>query len=61
MKKEPAITVGSITALVVAVLALAASFGLHLSDEQRNAIVGVLAVVGPIVAGYVTRSKVTPA
>lgn len=61
MKNEPAITVASITAAVSAAIALLTAFGLNLSTEQTAAILGVVAVVGPLVAGYFTRAKVTPA
>lgn len=60
MKNEPAITVASITAVVVAAIALLVAFGVQVSDEQAAAIVGFVAVVGQLVAGYVTRGKVTP-
>lgn len=60
MKNEPAITVASITAGFTAVLALLAAFGLPLSDEQTAAILGVVAVIAPLVVGFVTRPQVTP-
>jgi len=53
MKTEPAV----IVALVTAVLALAVSFGLDLTEDQTAAIITVVVIV----AGLVTRSKVTPA
>jgi len=52
MNTEPAV----IVALVSAVIALAVSFGLDLSTEQVGAIMAVVTIV----AGLVTRSKVTP-
>jgi len=52
MKNEPAI----IIALVAACLGLAASFGLSLTQEQTAAIMAV----ATLLAGLVTRSKVTP-
>lgn len=60
MKNEPAITIASITAAVAAVIGLLTAFGVSLSDDQQKAILGVVAVIGPIVAGYFTRGKVTP-
>lgn len=60
VQAEPAVTLGSVTALVTALLALAASFGLHLSAEQRAAILTVAGIVGPLVSGFLTRRKVTP-
>jgi hypothetical protein len=52
MKTEPAV----IVALVTAVIALAVSFGLNVSQEQQAAVIAVVVIV----AGLVTRSKVTP-
>lgn len=60
MKNEPAITVASITAGFTALLALLAAFGLPLTDEQTAAILGVVAVLAPLVVGLITRSQVTP-
>lgn len=60
MKNEPAVTVGTITAVVSALLTLLAAFGLDLSSDQTAAVVGVVAVLAPIVASLITRSKVTP-
>tara|TARA_R100001244_G_scaffold6385_8_gene7500 strand:+ start:604 stop:813 length:210 start_codon:yes stop_codon:yes gene_type:complete len=59
-KTEPALVAG-ITAAVAAVLALLVAFGLDMTAEQQTAILGVVAVVAPLVAAIVTRSKVTPA
>ena len=52
MKTAPAIVIS----LVAALLGLAASFGLSLTQEQTAAIMAVVTIV----AGLVTRSKVTP-
>lgn len=60
MKNEPAITIASLTAAVAAVIGLLVAFGVSLSDDQQKAILSVVAVVGPLVAGYFTRGKVTP-
>lgn len=57
---EPVITVATITAAVSAIIALLVAFGLDLSDDQRNAILGVVAVVAPIIAGALARGYVTP-
>jgi len=59
MKREPVITVASLTAVVSAVITLAVSFGLDLSDDQRQAILGVVAVVAPLVV-MVARRFVSP-
>lgn len=55
---EPLITVGGITAGVTAVLALLVAFGLSLSDAQNAAVLGVAAVLAPIVVAVVGRLKV---
>lgn len=60
MKNEPVVTVASITALVAAVLALLVAFGLPLSNDEQQAILGLAAVVAPLVAALVARRKVTP-
>lgn len=60
MKNEPAVTVASLTAVVTALLALLTAFGLNLSQDQTAAILGVVAVLAPLVSGFITRGKVTP-
>lgn len=51
MKNEPVIV-----SLVAALVALGVSFGLNLSADQQAAIMAVVVIV----AGLVTRTKVTP-
>lgn len=58
MNKEPAAIISAVTAAVTAVLALLVAFGLELTGDQQAAILGVAAVVAPLVAGLVTRSAV---
>lgn len=58
MKEEAAISVGSITAAVTAVLALLVAYGFDISQEQQTALLGVVAVLAPVIVGIVTRSKV---
>lgn len=58
MKTEPAITVASITAAVTAILALLVAYGFDVSDEQQQAILGIVAVLAPIIVGIVTRQNV---
>lgn len=60
MNREPVVTVASITAAVAALIGLLIAFGVDLSDDQQKAILAVVAVAGPLVAGIVSRSKVTP-
>jgi len=62
MKTEPAlITAGVISALAAAILAVVVAFGVELSDAQTSAILGLVAVAGPFVAGALIRRKVSPA
>lgn len=59
-QREPAVIVGTITALVTAGVACAVAFGMDLTDDQQSAILGVAAVVAPLLAAIITRPKVTP-
>lgn len=51
-KKEPA----AITSIVAAIIALAVSFGLSLSNDQ----VGAITAIASLLAGFITRATVTP-
>lgn len=53
LKKEPA----AITSIVAAIIALAVSFGLSLSNDQ----VGAITAIASLLAGFITRATVTPA
>ena len=59
-QREPAIVIGLVTAAVAAILALVTAFGVELTQGQQVAVLGVIAGVGPLVAAWVTRAKVTP-
>ena len=56
--EQPLLTVGTITAAGTALLALVASFGLDLSDDQQAAVLAVLAVVAPFIVTLWGRRKV---
>jgi hypothetical protein len=59
---EPVMSAATIAAAVSAVIALLVAFGLELSEAQTTAILGVVAVVGPFVAGWwARRSAYSPA
>lgn len=58
MASEPATIVGTITAAATAVIALLVAFGMDLTDEQQQAILGVVAVAAPVIAAVVIRGKV---
>lgn len=58
---EPVISTATITSAVTAVLALLVAFGLPLTDAQQVAILGVTAVVAPLVVIYARRWTVPAA
>lgn len=58
MKREASTIIGAIGTAVGAVLTLLVAFGIDLSDAQQTAILGVVATVGPLIIGLITRSKV---
>jgi hypothetical protein len=60
MNTEPAAVIGTATAVVAALIALLVSFGVDISDDQQNAILALVGVAAPIVAGVLIRRKVTP-
>ena len=55
-----AITIGSVTALIGALIVLLTEFGVDLSSGQQKAINAVVLIGAPIVAGLLIRRKVTP-
>lgn len=55
---EPARLIGAITTAVSSVLALLVALGLPISQELTIAILGLIAGLGPIVAGALIRSRV---
>lgn len=57
---EPALTTSTITAVVGAAVVLLVAFGLDLTDDQVLAISGFVAVVAPLISGFLTRRQVTP-
>lgn len=60
MEKEPLVSVAMITAAVAAVIALVTAFGLNLSRDQSESILGVVAVLAPLIVGATARGYVTP-
>jgi len=58
VQKEPAVTVGTIIAIVAAVLVFLDQFGISLSSEQQEAITSLVAVLAPIIVGLVVRQLV---
>lgn len=60
MKREPLVTVATVTGIAAAVVALVVAFGLDLTDDQQAAILGFVGVVAPLVVALVVRPRVTP-
>lgn len=60
MEREPVLTIGTITAVVTAVIGLLVSFGITLNDAQQNAILGCTAVLAPLLVAFLSRPRVTP-
>ena len=58
MKTEPAAIIGGITAFVTALLALLVAYGFDIDQAQQSAILGLVAVVAPVVAGVAIRFNV---
>jgi hypothetical protein len=56
MVNEPIITVATVTGAVTALLGLFVAFGLDISPDQQTAILGVVAVVAPIVVALIARN-----
>ncbi len=59
-KKEPALVVGSATAGVagIIVLILSTFFPKLVTEDVKTTIYGVVAILFPIIAGWITRGKV---
>jgi hypothetical protein len=55
---EPALAVGAVAAIVGAGLAVLVAFGLDLTEDQTNSILGLTLVAGPVILALITRSKV---
>ncbi len=60
MTSEPLLTTGTATAIVAAIVTLVVAFGADLTETQTAAILGVAAVLAPLLVGLVARSRVTP-
>jgi outer membrane murein-binding lipoprotein Lpp len=62
-KTEPAIVVSSMAAFATAIIAALVAFGADITDEQKNALLGMIApTVGVIIlAGGIVRQFVRPA
>lgn len=56
--KEPLLTVGTITAVAAAILGCLVAFGIHVTDDRQSAILGVIAVIAPLIVAAVGRARV---
>ena len=56
IRREPAL----VTGLVLALIGVVSAFGLHISDDQKAAVVALVGSVLAIVGAVQVRSQVTP-
>jgi hypothetical protein len=56
--KEPLVSVGAIVTVVTAAIGALVAFGLKLSDDQQSALLGLVAVLAPIVVALWGRARV---
>lgn len=57
-QNEPAQIVAYLTSAVTAILALLVAYGFDIDQDQQSAILGVVAVIAPVVAGLLIRGQV---
>lgn len=57
-QSEPALTYGTIVAAIAAAFTVAKTFGLPLTEDQENAILQFLTILGPIITAVIIRQKV---
>ena len=60
MKNEPAVTLTTVMAVIVAALGLLVEFGVDLTSGQQTAIITFCSAVGIVVTGFLIRQRVTP-
>lgn len=58
MQSEPAAIIGTIMAIVSAVLVFLDEFGIDLTESQQDAINKLVAIAAPLLAGLIIRSFV---
>lgn len=56
--REPLVSVSLVTGVAAALVALVVAFGLNLTEEQKTAILGLVAVAAPFIVAAVGRRKV---
>lgn len=57
---EPILTTASLTAIIIAVIALLVAFGIPLTDDQQKAIIALVGVIAPFVVWAIARRSTTP-
>lgn len=55
---EPLLTVGTIGTVVASALVLLVAFGAPLTEEQRAAVLALVAALAPVITAWIGRSKV---
>lgn len=62
MTNQPVLTIASVQAVIAAIISALVVFNVWSpTEDQVAAVMGLYAVVAPIVFGFWARSKVTPA
>ncbi len=59
-RAEPVLAATTLVSMVASILVLLQSFGIAISDDQYNAIINAVAIIGPVLAGLWARRRVTP-
>lgn len=60
MKREPLVTAGTLAGVLSATFVVMIAFGFNIDEDKQAAILGIVAVLFPIVSPLFARSKVTP-
>ena len=58
LQTEPSVIIGSVTAFVTAAIGLLVAFGLDIDQQQQTAILGMTAVLAPVLASIAIRFRV---
>ncbi|WP_058234984.1 hypothetical protein [Devriesea agamarum] len=59
MRTEPVLSTATITSAAAAIIALLIAFGIPITEDQKVALIGVIAVIAPLIVA-ITRRYVTP-
>lgn len=58
--REPLITGAIVVSLVAAAVQLLVAFGIPVTPDQTQAIMGFVTILAPLVVAWIVRGKVTP-